>query len=128
MSPSLADAAKRHHGQGDVAALSEPGLTIVAMIPSKYDEGMSKRRVTLTLDEDLIQALRQRGARSLSAAANASLREATELHNHRRAALAWLAELDATYGRASETEQADNAAFLEEIGWTDSAKKPAGAA
>jgi hypothetical protein len=101
---------------------------MVAMMRSKYDESVSKRRVTLTLDEDLIEALGQRGARSLSAAANAALREAIELHNHRRAALAWLAELDATYGRASENEQADNAAFLEELGWTDPAKKPAGAA
>jgi post-segregation antitoxin (ccd killing protein) len=89
---------------------------------------MSKRRVTLTLDEDLIEALQQRSARSLSAAANASLRQAIESDNHRKAALAWLAELNAKYGEATPEEQAENEAFLTEIGFGNSGSNAAGAA
>jgi hypothetical protein len=89
---------------------------------------MSKRRVTLMLDEDLIEALQQQHARSLSAAANASLRQAIESDNHRKAASRWLAELDAEYGRATPEEQADNEAFLDEIGFGNSSDDAAGAA
>lgn len=84
--------------------------------------------MTLTLDEDLIEALEQRSARSLSAAANASLRQAIELDNHRKAALAWLAELNSKYGEATPEEQAENEAFLDELGFGDSGAKAAGAA
>lgn len=89
---------------------------------------MSKHRVTLTLDEDLIEALQQRSGRSLSAAANAALRQAIESDNHRKAALAWLTELDAKYGKASPEEEAQNEAFLDEIGFSDSSSNAAGAA
>jgi uncharacterized protein (DUF4415 family) len=89
---------------------------------------MSKRRVTLMLDEDLIEALRQQHARSLSAAANASLRQAIESDNHRKAASRWLAELDDKYGRATPEEQADNEAFLDEVGFGNSSDDAAGAA
>jgi post-segregation antitoxin (ccd killing protein) len=89
---------------------------------------MSKRRVTLTLDEDIIEALRQQPARSLSAAANASLRQAIESDNHRKAAQKWLAELDAMYGTAAPHEQADNEAFLDAIGFGRSRDDSAGAA
>jgi hypothetical protein len=89
---------------------------------------MSKRRVTLTLDEDVIEALKKRSERSLSAAANASLRQAIELDSHREAALAWLTELDAQYGKATPEERAENEAFLDEIGFGDVRSKVAGAA
>jgi predicted transcriptional regulator len=86
---------------------------------------MSKRRVTLTLDEDLIDALQQQHARSLSAAANASIRQAIESDNHRKAAGKWLAELDAKYGEATPEEQAENEAFLDEIGFGGSSSDDA---
>jgi hypothetical protein len=89
---------------------------------------MSKRRVTLTLDEDLIEALGQQHARSLSAAANASLRQAIESDNHRKAARRWLADLDAKYGKATPEEQAENEAFLDEIGFGSPNDDAAGAA
>jgi hypothetical protein len=89
---------------------------------------MSKRRVTLTIDEDLIEALEQQHARSLSAAANASLRQAIESDNHRKAALKWLAELDGKYGKATSEEQAENEAFLDGIGFGNSGDDAAGAA
>ena len=89
---------------------------------------MSKRRITLTLDEDLLEALTHTGRRSLSAAVNASLRRAIDSENHRKAALAWLGELDAKYGSASPAEQAENEAFLDEIGFGGSSVDPAGAA
>jgi hypothetical protein len=89
---------------------------------------MSKRRVTLTLDDDLIQALQQLHAPSLSAAANASLRQAIESDNHRKAAGRWLDELDARYDTATPEEQAENEAFLDEIGFGKSRDDAAGAA
>jgi len=89
---------------------------------------MSKRRVTLTLDEDIIAAFQQRDVRSLSAAVNAALREAIEAENHRKAALKWLQELNAKYGKATPEEQAENEAWLDEIGFGKSADDAAGAA
>jgi hypothetical protein len=89
---------------------------------------MTKRRVTLTLDEDLIEAFEQRSARSLSAAVNESLRQSIESDNHRKAALTWLAELDAKYGKATPEEQAENEAWLDEIGFGKHTDDAAGAA
>jgi uncharacterized protein (DUF4415 family) len=89
---------------------------------------MSKRRVTLTLDQDVIEALQQQHARSLSAAANASLRQAIESDNHRKAARQWLAELDAKFGSATPDEQAENEAFLDEIGFGNRSEDVEGAA
>jgi uncharacterized protein with PIN domain len=89
---------------------------------------MSKRRVTLMLDEDLIEALEQQHARSLSAAANASIRRTIESENHRKAVRKWLAELDAQHGKATPEEQAQNEAFLDEIGFGNSSDDATGAA
>lgn len=89
---------------------------------------MSKRRVTLTLDEDLVEAFQQREGRSLSAVVNAALREAMESENHRKAALRWLDELNAKYGKATPEEQAENEAWLDEIRFGDDSDKAAGAA
>jgi Arc/MetJ-type ribon-helix-helix transcriptional regulator len=89
---------------------------------------MSKRRVTLTLDEDIIEAFQQRHARSLSAAVNAALREAIESENHRQAALKWLNKLNAKYGRATPEEEAEVEAWLDEIGFGKSTGDAAGAA
>lgn len=89
---------------------------------------MSKRRVTLTLDEDIIEAFQQHDARSLSAAVNEALREAIESENHRKAALKWLDDLNAEYGKATPEEQAENEAWLDEIGFGNSSDDAAGAA
>jgi hypothetical protein len=78
------------------------------------------------VDEDLVEALEQHSARSLSAEANASLRQAIDVDHHRKAALVWLAELDAKYGKATPEEQAENEAFPDEIGLGDSAARAAG--
>jgi hypothetical protein len=59
---------------------------------------MKKRRVTLNLDADVVDALEAAGGRSLSDTANRALREATAALAHRRALLAWLDELDAAEG------------------------------
>jgi hypothetical protein len=87
---------------------------------------MSKRRVTLMLDEDVIETLQQQHARSLSAATNPSLRQAIESDNHRNAARKWLAELDAEYGGATPDEQAENEAFLDDLGSGNPTDDPAG--
>jgi Arc/MetJ-type ribon-helix-helix transcriptional regulator len=89
---------------------------------------MSKRRVTLTLDEDIIEAFRQHDARSLSAAVNEALREAIESENHRKAALKWLEELNAKYGKATPEEAAEIEAWLDDIGFGNSNDNAAGAA
>ncbi|HLI39830.1 MAG TPA: hypothetical protein VKV80_21215 [Streptosporangiaceae bacterium] len=44
-----------------------------------------KRRITLSLDEDIVEAPEARGERSLSAAANEALREAIAGDAHRAA-------------------------------------------
>lgn len=58
---------------------------------------MKKRRVTLNLDEDVVEFLAAKG-RSMSAVANDALREALEAEAHRQALLRWLDELDERYG------------------------------
>jgi hypothetical protein len=87
---------------------------------------MSKRRVTLMLDEDVIEALQQQHARSLSPATAPSLRQGIESDNHRNAARKWLAELDAEYGGATPDEQAENEAFLDDLGSGNPTDDPAG--
>ncbi len=59
---------------------------------------MTKRRVTLSLDEDLVEALESVGGRSLSAVANAALRQAVTAEANRAALLHWLDELDEQHG------------------------------
>lgn len=99
------------HSRGNVAAIERAG---------RYDKGMSKRRVTLTLDEDLVEAFQQREGRSLSAVVNAVLREEIESENHRKAAMRWLEDLDAKYGKATPEESAEIEAWLDEIGFGNS--------
>jgi len=60
---------------------------------------MKKRRITLNLDEDVIEALEAIGGRSLSLVANEALAEALESKAHRAAFLRWLDELDEQYGK-----------------------------
>jgi Arc/MetJ family transcription regulator len=65
---------------------------------------MKKRRVTLNLDEDVVEALEALGARSLSTAANDALRRAVAAEAHRAAMLRWLDDLDAEHGSATPEE------------------------
>ncbi len=75
---------------------------------------MSKRRVTLNLDEDIVDALKAAGP-SLSATVNTRLREAVRLELHLAALDRWLDELDAKYGPPSEESRAAAAALLDEV-------------
>ena len=59
---------------------------------------MKKRRITLNLDEDVIEALEAIGGKSLSVVANDALIEALEGKAHRAALIHWLDELDEKYG------------------------------
>jgi hypothetical protein len=65
---------------------------------------MKKRRVTVSLDEDVLQALESIGGRSLSAVANDALRQAMAVEAHRAALARWLDELDEAHGRATAEE------------------------
>ena len=74
-----------------------------------------KKRITLSLDDDIVEALQARGARSLSAAANEALREAVADDAHRAALLAWLDELDATHGAPAAGQLAAADALLDAL-------------
>lgn len=74
---------------------------------------MSKRRVTLNLDVDVVEALQAIGGASMSAVANQALREALERRAHQVALLAWLDELDARHGAPSDKDYAEAVAFLD---------------
>ncbi|MGQ0465193.1 MAG: hypothetical protein ACT4QG_07695 [Sporichthyaceae bacterium] len=76
---------------------------------------MKKRRVTLNLDEDIVEALEAMEGRSMSAVANKALREAVESAAHRAALIEWINELDEKHGRATPEEQAEVAAFLDDV-------------
>jgi len=67
---------------------------------------MNKRRVTLNLDEDVVQALEAIGGRSLSATANDALRGAVAVAAHQAALSRWLDELDERYGAPSPEDYA----------------------
>lgn len=72
---------------------------------------MKKRRVTLNLDEDVVEALEAVDGRSMSSVANDALREALELAAHRVALREWLDELDDKHG-APSAEQLTAAKIL----------------
>lgn len=67
---------------------------------------MKKRRVTLNLDEDVVEALEALEGRSLSAVANEILRAAAARAAHQAALLRWMDELNAEYGTATSEEHA----------------------
>lgn len=75
---------------------------------------MKKRRVTLNLDEDVFDALRGMDAPSISAAANALLRDAVAVELHRRALRAWLDEMNEQYGPPTADDYAAAQAVLDE--------------
>lgn len=75
---------------------------------------MKKRRVTLNLDEDLVEALESVEGRSLSAVANEALRQAVAVEAHRTALLRWLDELDRQFGGPTEADLAAADRLLDE--------------
>lgn len=89
---------------------------------------MKKRRVTLNLDEDVVDALEAIGGRSLSSTANDVLRDAVAVEAHRGALSRWLDELDQRHGppTAEEFERADR--LVEEALGLHEAHTSAGAA
>lgn len=76
---------------------------------------MNKRRVTLNLDEDVVEALEHVEGQSMSAVANEALRQAVAAAAHRAALLRWLDELDREFGApsAADLEAADR--LLDEV-------------
>ena len=76
---------------------------------------MTKRRVTLSLDQDVAEALEAVSGRSMSAVANDALREALAAEAHRVALRAWLDELDEKHGAPSPEQFAAADALLEAV-------------
>lgn len=76
---------------------------------------MKKRRITLNLDEDVVEALESIDASSISAAANGALRQAVAAAAHRAALLRWLDELDREHGAADAAGIAAVEALIDEL-------------
>ncbi len=74
-----------------------------------------KQRITISLDAELVEALRSMGGANVSAVANQAIRRAVEGELHRSALLRWLDELDAREGAATDTERAEIGAFVDEL-------------
>lgn len=89
---------------------------------------MKKRRVTLNLDEDVVNALEAIGGRSLSAAANDALKGAVAVEAHRQALSRWLDELDERYGPPTAGEFARADRLVEEALGLHEGHSSAGAA
>ena len=86
--------------------------------PANYDVRMTKRRLTLSLDQDVIEALEALEAvsgRSMSAVANEALRDALAAEAHRAALREWLDELDEKYGAPSPEQFAAADALLKVV-------------
>ncbi len=83
--------------------------------PANYDVRMTKRRVTLSLDQDVIEALEAVSGRSMSAVANEALRDALAAEAHRAALREWLDELDEKYGAPSPEQFAAADALLKVV-------------
>ena len=78
--------------------------------------GMSKEKVTLTLDSDNVAALRRLvGPRSLSASVNAAVAAHVALLTHLAAVDEWIAEMDAEHG-AVPSDTLEGAARLVDDG------------
>jgi hypothetical protein len=75
---------------------------------------MKKRRVTLNLDEDIVEALKETDSPSLSAAANTARRESVDVELHRRALREWLGELYEQHGPPSPEDFAAAETVLDE--------------
>ena len=89
---------------------------------------MKKRRITLNLDEDVVEALEAVGGRSLSSTANTALREAIEREAHRGAMLRWLDELDAKHGAPTPEELGAADALVEAVARGEDIEDAKGAA
>ena len=88
---------------------------------------MKKRRVTLNLDEDVVESLEAIGGRSLSAVANDALRDAVAVQAHRVALTRWLDELDERHGSPTAEEYARADRVLEEaLGLREAHPEPHG--
>lgn len=74
-----------------------------------------KKRITLNLDEDIVEALQARGGRSLSAAANEALREAIADDLHRAALIEWIDSLDEEHGAPTPEQLAAADALLDAL-------------
>lgn len=84
-----------------------------------YDVYMKKRRITLNLDADVVEALESMEGRSVSAVANEALRAALAVAAHRTALARWLDELDTEHGAATAEELALVEQVLDEFGPAD---------
>lgn len=75
---------------------------------------MTKRRITITLDEQVAEALELTADGNVSATASTLLAEALERRTHQIELLAWLDDLNNEQGLPSEQDYATAEAILDE--------------
>jgi len=75
---------------------------------------MAKRRITITIDDDVLEALEGLGGTNLSATASDLLRQGVVARAHQAALLDWLDQLDEEHGAPSAAHEAAAEALLDE--------------
>jgi hypothetical protein len=76
---------------------------------------MAKRKITVTVDEELVETVQAAGGESLSAVVNAALAQEVERRARRAALGRLLAEWEAAAGPVSEAAAGDARAAFDEL-------------
>lgn len=88
------------------------------MVLPKYDQSMTsqKRKVSVSLDEDLVAEL-EKGGEALSAQVNEAIRMAVERRRHQQALADFLDHLDAVHGPLdTDEDEQEIARFMRLLG------------
>ncbi len=85
---------------------------------------MAKRKITVTVDESLVEAVQALGAESLSGVVNAALAEEVERRARSAALGRLLADWDETFGPVPDHIVADAAAAFDDLDATAEASIP----
>lgn len=87
---------------------------VAAVVWWKYAKRMTKRRITISLDDDILTALEELDGPNLSAVASELLQAGVATRAHQRAMTDWLDGLDAELGAPSAEHVAAADAVLDE--------------
>jgi hypothetical protein len=86
---------------------------------------MAKRKITVTVDEDLVEAVQDLGAESLSSVINAALASEVDRRARASALERLLAEWDAEFGPVPAAVAASAAAAFDDLDATAEARRSA---
>jgi Post-segregation antitoxin CcdA len=76
---------------------------------------MAKRKITVTVDESVLEAIERLGIQNLSATVNAALLAEVDAVGHRRALGELLSHWDRKYGEVPEAELVSARAMFDEL-------------